>query len=133
MTAQTQATEALTTLLALSSQLTSTQLHSMVASLDSAQLQQFTHRLTQAQAETQIHIHGRVAQVQRQTKETQIQVTLNLDGDGSKIDVHTGIGFLDHMFSAVAKHGHFDLQLHCQGDLHIDDHHTAEDCALALG
>ena len=45
----------------------------------------------------------------------------------------SGIGFLDHMVQQLAKHGRFDIQLQCQGDLHIDDHHTAEDCALALG
>lgn len=47
--------------------------------------------------------------------------------------VNTGIGFLDHMLTALGKHARFDLKLHCKGDLHIDDHHTAEDCALALG
>jgi imidazoleglycerol-phosphate dehydratase len=47
--------------------------------------------------------------------------------------VDTGIGFLDHMLTALGKHGRFNLRLQCKGDLHIDDHHTAEDCALALG
>lgn len=47
--------------------------------------------------------------------------------------VKTGLGFLDHMLHAMAKHGHLDLKLECSGDLHIDDHHTAEDCAIALG
>lgn len=47
--------------------------------------------------------------------------------------VDTGLGFLDHMLHAMAKHGHLDLKLTCKGDLHIDDHHTAEDCAIALG
>lgn len=47
--------------------------------------------------------------------------------------VDTGLGFLDHMLHAMAKHGHLDLTLKCKGDLHIDDHHTAEDCAIALG
>jgi imidazoleglycerol-phosphate dehydratase len=75
----------------------------------------------------------RYAVVERKTKETQIRCELNLDGTGEKIDVNTGIGFLDHMFHALAKHGHFDLLLHCKGDLEVDDHHTAEDCALALG
>lgn len=75
---------------------------------------------------------GRVATVTRATKETSIEVTINLDGSG-KANVSTGIGFLDHMFEQLAKHGRFDLSVICQGDLHIDDHHTAEDCALALG
>lgn len=103
----------------------------------------------------------RFAVVERKTKETQIRCELNLDGTGEKIEVSTGIGiiylrrkpsitdqmqvrshglispvykgFLDHMFHALAKHGHFDLLLHCKGDLEVDDHHTAEDCSLALG
>eukprot|EP01006_Ploeotia_vitrea_P035425 TRINITY_DN65875_c12_g6_i1.p1 TRINITY_DN65875_c12_g6~~TRINITY_DN65875_c12_g6_i1.p1 ORF type:complete len:538 (+),score=276.50 TRINITY_DN65875_c12_g6_i1:2-1615(+) len=68
----------------------------------------------------------------RKTKETQVQVDLLIDGTG-KSNVSTGVGFLDHMFCALAKHGRFDLTLLCQGDLHIDDHHTVEDCALTLG
>jgi imidazoleglycerol phosphate dehydratase HisB len=68
----------------------------------------------------------------RQTGETNITLTLNLDGSG-KTDVQTGIGFLDHLLTALARHARWDLQLACQGDLHIDDHHTAEDCALTLG
>lgn len=47
--------------------------------------------------------------------------------------INTGLGFLDHMLHAMAKHGHLDLKLECKGDLHIDDHHTAEDCAITLG
>lgn len=74
----------------------------------------------------------RVAEVSRTTSETRIELTLTLDGDG-KADIETGIGFLDHMLIAFTKHGRFDLHLRCEGDLHIDDHHTAEDCALALG
>jgi imidazoleglycerol phosphate dehydratase HisB len=70
--------------------------------------------------------------VSRATKETSISATVDLDGQG-RADVSTGLGFLDHMISQLAKHGRFDIALHCQGDLHIDDHHTAEDCALALG
>ena len=57
---------------------------------------------------------------------------MNLDGEG-QADIQTGIGFLDHMFGQLAKHGRFNIALSCQGDLYIDDHHTAEDCALALG
>jgi len=77
--------------------------------------------------------NGRRAVVERLTSETEIRAEIDLDGTGSKIQVSTGIGFLDHMFHALAKHGRFDLTLHCKGDLHIDDHHSAEDCALALG
>jgi imidazoleglycerol-phosphate dehydratase len=65
----------------------------------------------------------REAQVARETGETKIEVRLSLDGTGVS-DVKTGIGFLDHMLSALAKHGRFDLYLRCAGDLHVDDHHT---------
>ncbi|MDB2525266.1 imidazoleglycerol-phosphate dehydratase HisB [Mariniblastus sp.] len=68
----------------------------------------------------------------RKTKETSIDLAINLDGSGV-IEIETGIGFLDHMLTALAFHAGFDLQLKCDGDLHVDDHHTAEDCALALG
>jgi imidazoleglycerol phosphate dehydratase HisB len=75
---------------------------------------------------------SRQATVSRKTRETEIQATLTLDGTGLST-VSTGIGFLDHLFEALAKHGRLDLELSCSGDLHIDDHHTAEDCALVLG
>lgn len=74
----------------------------------------------------------RTASVSRKTRETDIEIQLNIDGTG-QTDIETGIGFLDHMLTAFAFHSRFDLKLHCRGDLHIDDHHTAEDCALALG
>ena len=74
----------------------------------------------------------REAVVDRRTKETEITVRLNLDGTGAT-DVSTGIGFLDHLLDALAKHARFDLEFSCTGDLHIDDHHTAEDCGLTLG
>lgn len=74
----------------------------------------------------------RTARVTRKTRETDIALTLSLDGSGAT-DVRTGIGFLDHMLTALAHHARFDLTLTCAGDLHIDDHHTAEDCGLALG
>ena len=74
----------------------------------------------------------RIATVERRTSETEIQVTVCLDGDGNA-EVDTGIGFLDHMLTALAKHGRLDLRLSVQGDLEIDDHHTTEDTALALG
>jgi imidazoleglycerol-phosphate dehydratase len=74
----------------------------------------------------------RTAKIHRTTSETEIKLSLNLDGSGvSKID--TGIGFLDHMLNHVAVHGLFDLELSAKGDIHIDPHHTMEDCALALG
>src|SRR5204863_8843726 len=74
----------------------------------------------------------RTATVTRATRETSIRVTLDLDGTG-KTDVKTGIGFLDHLLDALGRHARFDLTLTCEGDLQVDDHHTAEDCALALG
>lgn len=74
----------------------------------------------------------RTASVSRATRETNIQVTVTLDGTGQST-IGTGIGFLDHMLTALSQHSRIDLQLTCKGDLHIDDHHTAEDCALALG
>ena len=74
----------------------------------------------------------RFGEVKRETKETSISVSIDLDGDG-KANVETGVGFLDHMLTALAKHGRFTLNLKCKGDLHIDDHHTVEDCCIALG
>lgn len=74
----------------------------------------------------------RSATIQRKTKETNISVTLEIDGSG-KYAVSTGVGFLDHMLELFAKHGMFNLQLECKGDLHVDDHHTTEDVAIALG
>ncbi len=68
----------------------------------------------------------------RETAETAIEVTLDLDGDGEST-VETGVGFFDHMLSAFAKHGLFDLTVRCDGDLEIDDHHTVEDVAITLG
>lgn len=74
----------------------------------------------------------RASDSNRTTKETKIDIELNLDGTG-QIEISTGIGFMDHMLTALAFHSGMDLKLICDGDLHIDDHHTAEDCALALG
>lgn len=74
----------------------------------------------------------RIATITRTTAETTIEVTLDLDGSG-QADIATGIGFLDHMLSHIAKHGVFDLRLRAQGDLHVDAHHTVEDCGIALG
>jgi imidazoleglycerol phosphate dehydratase HisB len=74
----------------------------------------------------------RTSVINRTTKETRITGRLILDGVG-EIRVATGIGFLDHMLTALAFHAGWDLELDCRGDLDVDDHHTAEDCALALG
>ena len=74
----------------------------------------------------------RSATVSRSTKETEITCTLCVDGSG-KSDVKTGVGFFDHMLEALTKHARWDLTLHCKGDTWIDDHHTVEDCAIALG
>ena len=74
----------------------------------------------------------RTASVSRETGETSIECTLAIDGSGTA-DVDTGIGFFDHMCTAFAKHGLFDLEVTCDGDLHVDDHHTVEDVAIVLG
>jgi imidazoleglycerol-phosphate dehydratase len=75
---------------------------------------------------------SRTATLSRKTKETDIIVTLNLNGSGASA-INTGISFLDHMLDLFARHGLFDLSVECQGDLHIDDHHTVEDIAITLG
>jgi imidazoleglycerol-phosphate dehydratase len=77
-------------------------------------------------------IASRTATVQRRTTETSVDTTVNVDGSGVA-SVATGIGFLDHLLVAFARHARLDLELKCAGDLYIDDHHTSEDVALALG
>ncbi len=74
----------------------------------------------------------RTANVERTTRETRIRVTVNLDGSG-RCELETGIPFLEHMLEQVARHGLIDLSVEAEGDLHIDDHHTAEDIGIVLG
>ena len=74
----------------------------------------------------------RTAEIHRQTAETEIAVTVNLDGTGA-YDNHTGVGFFDHMLDQLARHSLIDMTVKADGDLHIDDHHTVEDCGIALG
>jgi imidazoleglycerol-phosphate dehydratase len=74
----------------------------------------------------------RVAEIHRKTKETDVRVNLNLDGSG-RSQVSTGLPFLDHMLDLFARHGLFDLEVACKGDLEIDDHHSVEDIAITLG
>jgi imidazoleglycerol-phosphate dehydratase len=75
---------------------------------------------------------NRTAEVSRKTAETNIRVALNLDGSG-QAKLATGIGFLDHMIDQIARHGLIDLDVQCEGDLHIDGHHTVEDIGITLG
>ncbi|HEX7070311.1 MAG TPA: imidazoleglycerol-phosphate dehydratase, partial [Rhodothermales bacterium] len=75
---------------------------------------------------------ARSAEVSRETTETSVHVRIALDGEG-RYDVATGIGFLDHMLELFARHGRFDLSVKCEGDLHVDDHHTVEDVGITLG
>jgi imidazoleglycerol phosphate dehydratase HisB len=77
-------------------------------------------------------VNSRSTSLARKTSETDIECALNVDGEG-RTRIATGIGFLDHLLTALACHARFDLDLTCRGDLQIDDHHSAEDCALALG
>ena len=75
---------------------------------------------------------ARQIEIERKTNESDIVLSLNLDGTG-RAEVSTGIGFLDHLLTSLARHARFDLTLSCRGDLEVDDHHTAEDCGLVLG
>ena len=74
----------------------------------------------------------RTAQISRTTKETDIQVEINLDGTG-QTDIQTGVAFFDHMLDAFGRHGLFDLNVRCKGDIEVDAHHTVEDCGIVLG
>ncbi len=74
----------------------------------------------------------RTAAINRKTNETDIRLTLNLDGSG-KSEINSGVGFLDHMLTLFARHGRFDLNLVCDGDTYVDDHHSVEDIGIALG
>ena len=87
---------------------------------------------TWQQAAETIFAGERTAEVQRTTKETNIHVRLTLDGSG-EADIQTGLGFFDHMLEQIARHGQMDLLIHTHGDLNVDEHHTIEDTALALG
>ena len=132
-----------------------TQLASLTSHIDIIPV---VHPDFQASAMSSASSQKRFSCVSRVTRETSITVEIDLDGTGNvdvrlsdvnpsishmvglhlihvmyTTQVETGIGFLDHMLTALGKHARFDLKLHCKGDLHIDDHHTAEDCALALG
>jgi imidazoleglycerol-phosphate dehydratase len=75
---------------------------------------------------------ARTASIEQATRETRVRVKLNLDGSGQR-QVRTGIGYFDHMLEQLAFHGLLDLELSCEGDLHVDNHHTVEDVGLALG
>ncbi|HTW72958.1 MAG TPA: imidazoleglycerol-phosphate dehydratase HisB [Acetobacteraceae bacterium] len=77
-------------------------------------------------------IMARTATLSRRTSETDISLTLDIDGSG-QADIATGIGFLDHMLTALTRHGLFDLKIRAKGDLHIDFHHTTEDVGIVLG
>src|ERR687884_338432 len=81
---------------------------------------------------TEVQTQSRAAEVRRKTKETDVRVRLVLDGEG-RSQVSTGVAFLDHMLELFARHGLFDLEVECRGDLHIDDHHSVEDIAITLG
>ena len=77
-------------------------------------------------------IKMRTAKIDRKTNETDIKLSLNIDGTG-KSDIKSGCGFLDHMLTLFASHGKFDLEIKCDGDTYVDDHHTVEDIGIALG
>ena len=75
---------------------------------------------------------SRTATLERQTSESKVSISIDLDGTG-RAQISTGVGFFDHMLTAFAKHGFFDIDLKCRGDLHVDAHHTVEDVGIAIG
>lgn len=75
---------------------------------------------------------ARLASIQRSTNETKISLDINLDGVGAS-DIQSGVGFFDHMLDQIARHAMIDINLNCTGDVHIDDHHSVEDCGITLG
>ncbi|MDP4146148.1 MAG: imidazoleglycerol-phosphate dehydratase HisB [Bacillota bacterium] len=77
-------------------------------------------------------MESRIGEIKRKTRETDIQAKINLDGEGNH-QIDTGIGFFDHMLHLMTKHGIFDLELKCNGDLYVDPHHTIEDVGIVLG
>ena len=77
-------------------------------------------------------VSNRIAEITRTTRETDIHLTIDLDGSG-RLEIATGVGFLDHMLELFARHGLFDLAITCKGDTRIDDHHTTEDIGICLG
>ena len=77
-------------------------------------------------------VDRRTGRVHRTTKETDVLVEISLDGSGDRVSISTGIGMLDHLLTALAAHARFDLRIVAKGDLVVDDHHVAEDCAIAL-
>jgi imidazoleglycerol-phosphate dehydratase len=79
------------------------------------------------------NLPARTASVTRTTNETDISVSVSLDPEQVEYEHDTGIGFLDHMLDLFARHGGFSTEVHCEGDLHVDDHHTTEDIAITLG
>jgi len=85
-----------------------------------------------AEANSVLSSAGRQASLRRETKETQIQLALNLDGTG-RAELHTGVGFFDHMLTLLAKHSLIDLTVQAAGDLHVDPHHTVEDVGICFG
>jgi imidazoleglycerol-phosphate dehydratase / histidinol-phosphatase len=107
---------------------------SLKSSLIEKQLQNSCTLITDSWEQIANHVGNlpRIATLHRKTKETDIQVEINLDGSGRSTN-QTGLGFFDHMLDQLAKHGNLDLHVNVTGDLHIDEHHTIEDTALALG
>ena len=81
---------------------------------------------------TRLRTKKRAVEVRRKTKETDVRVALTLDGSGQSL-IKTGLPFLDHMLELFARHGLFDLEVECRGDLEVDDHHSVEDIAISLG